>query len=388
MKVTNPLVHISIAVAILVICLLLFSFLPGALPAPEPLSPPTYLAATILCAVVLLLLRRKQLWTYLPIPLISLFAFLEESSYGVESGAVQPLTWERHNVPVYDLHNFIGVLNEVIQIELADAGWDFELGGQLLLSLLAILIVWLLFIGLYWLFAKRDRALPTLHLGFLAALSLAGSVYLLSLPADARGSLLFGYSAARLLLVGGLLGGGFLPFWLWRQAWFSGWLASKTLTRRLLPAALWLAALAGLAFVVWAPLDSAPDKAVLVQRLAAPLLWLLAASGVSGLVLLAASGRLTRLGNWLDHFRRTFFQTHPAYIYVVAAIVIIVFAQAMDRYLISFNDNITMPHLTGEDWDYWIEETLELCGAYLFLAATVVLALPGWQALRHKKKSP
>lgn len=388
MKVTNPLVHIGMVLAILAACLLLFSFLPGSLPAPEPMSPPTYLVATILCALVLLLLRRKQLWTYLPIPLISLFAFLEESSYGVESGAVQPLTWERHNVPVYDLHNFVGVLNEVIQIELADAGWHFELGGQLLLTVLAILVVWLLFIGLYWLLAKRAKALPNLHLGFFLALSLFGIVYLLSLPADAKGSLLLGYSATRLLLVGGLLAGGLLPLWLWRQPWFAGWLTSKAITRRLLPAALWLAALAGLAFVAWAPLDSAPDKVVLVQRLAAPLLWLLAASGVTGLVLLAASGRLTRLGNWLDRFRKTFFQTHPAYIYVVAAVLIIVFAQAMDRYLISFKDNISMLHPTGEDWDYWIEETLELCGAYLFLAATVVLALPGWQTLQPKKKSP
>src|SRR5690606_8878868 len=99
MKPANLLKHFGIALAILSASLLLFSFFPASLPAPEPMSPPTYLVATLLCLAVLLLLRRKQFWFYLPIPLLSLFAFLEEASYGVESGAVEALTWERHNVP-------------------------------------------------------------------------------------------------------------------------------------------------------------------------------------------------------------------------------------------------------------------------------------------------
>src|SRR3970282_2767215 len=117
---------------VIIFLTLLFTFLPFRLPAPEPLSPWVYLTAAGICLIALIRLRKsgRTILLFMPLLLLSVFGFLEETSYGVESGTVQPIYSQTYHVEVYDIHNFLPVIEQIFNRDLLQEDWNFLMSAQ------------------------------------------------------------------------------------------------------------------------------------------------------------------------------------------------------------------------------------------------------------------
>lgn len=372
----------GLAIAILVLGFSLFTFLPFKVPAPEPFSPFGYLAATIISGVLLYRIPDKRTrWLYALVPAISFFGFLEETSYGVEWGLVAPLEWNKYHVQVYDIHNLIPVIRSIVEERLSGDTANLTLLNHFLAANTLILLGGALFLWVLRRNSKQakdpQRAIDWL-LVFSLIFALAATAWLFSLPADAKNSWLLGYSASRWALGGLLLLAGMAPLALtWvapqfatrmRQA-LAAFIESAVgqKARRWLPGGLLLLALL---FQILAILDANDSRVVLLLRLAPGVLWM---AGLAALFLFAI-GALGQLAENLQKAFRwtlTAIRDNPAFVLVALGVVQVVFAQVMDEDIISLREKIHFANPWGEDWNYWIEETLETVGGFQLLAAVL-----------------
>lgn len=368
--------HLGFAIAILVGAVLFFTYAPFKLTPPELLSPWAYgLAALLALAGLFRIQPRKRIWIYLPILILCILGVLEETSYGVESGGVQPIYNETYNVQIYDLHNLIPILEQIFTKDLERADWNFELSSQFLRADGVILVAAALFIiAAQWRAAKSDPTSRswTLLAASAAALSLAASAWLLSLPADAKNALLFGYSALRLGMLLTILVVGFAPLALAlrpvRRAAVQDWITSahgRKRNRVLFIISLVLLLIASIVFQIWAPLSGAAELAT-VSRATPLVLW---ATALGLLLLIAIHTWAGSLQSLLSKIR-LFFANNPAYIYFFFCLFTIAFSQAMDQDRISLAQYISFTNPKGDDWNYWLEEAFEMTGALQLAAAT------------------
>ncbi|HSS98620.1 MAG TPA: hypothetical protein VLK33_16405 [Terriglobales bacterium] len=388
--------HLGIALVVLVATLVIFTFLPHLVPAPEPLSPFVYLAAAIVVIVGLFRIRpRRLIWIYLPLFLLTIFGFLEETSYGVESGVTQPIYSDTYHVEVYDVHNLIPILEQILDKDLQNSGWDIALLGDFLRADLFILVGLIAFGGFL---QARSRAENTDHddLVLKGALllslffALSAIAWLLSLPADSKNALLFGYSAIRLLSIAMIfLLGMALPIaalaskksWSQVRSRISEVVSSK-FQRRITYLVMGLLLAAGITYQIAAPLRL-QGEAVLLDRLNPVILWAMALCALSIFLLASWAGGLQSFLARAAKAIKDFFSANPAYVYVIVCVIVVGFAQLMDQDRISLAQFIPFKNPWGEEWNYWIEETLELSGAMQLMAASIFLNLRSVRSLEN-----
>lgn len=386
MRTERPILfHSLIALASYIVLALIFTPFPRLIPHPEDFSPAVYLAAFVLSLLILLWRKSwRQHWLYATLPLIALFGYLEETSYGREGTGAEPFYVALFQVKTYDVHNLIPGILRTIRDNLKLHDWDAVLFREFAWIAIAMLALGLAFY-IRMRVSQKDRAQPDM-LRSLAALSIPVSAYagylLLALPSDAKGAVLFGLSIERLALLAvlalALIGAGYLLFAL-RDAARSAalvarvdaWLANA-LWRRLLLTLAALACLAGLALMIWAPAPAFAALLVLLRRLAPLVGW---AAALGALVLMAVPtwrGRYPHPATARPRRLQRLLTAHPAFIYVTIGIVLILFAQLLDRDVFDFNALIHWPDFWVSNWNLQIEEFSEMVAAFLFVFAALL----------------
>ena len=389
MKNVSTLAHIGIAFATILLLSVLFTFAPYRLPTPETLSPWVYLTAAVLCLIGLILLRKsgRALFLYIPLFLLSIFGFLEETSYGVESGTFQPIYSQDYHVEIYDVHNLLPVIEQILSQDMQKAGWNFSMTVQFLRADGIIIMGLMLFcVAAQW-FSRREKPadIPrrVFQLASLAviAFTLIAVIWLISLPADLKNKFLFGFSLTRLAtIVGLLILGVVVPvFGLLSRARTNNaiqkinYLLSSRKVRVTGTTILGFALIVAIAYQLWAPSTIYTGQIAVLERVNPLILWVTAILMLFLIALASRKGALqsffARLGNGL----KTFFSNNPAYIYAVFCILIVGFAQLMDQNFVSLTQYIRFPNPWGEEWNYWIEETFEMTGAFELIVATLFL---------------
>jgi len=117
--------HLGLALALVPGVYVLYTVFRGSLSSPDVLSPFAYLIAFIASLFSYLRLEnRKNSGFSLFVLVLCGLAFMDEISYGVELGLVNPIYVEKYNVYIYDLHNLIGLVIELIQIFLRENNWQ------------------------------------------------------------------------------------------------------------------------------------------------------------------------------------------------------------------------------------------------------------------------
>jgi hypothetical protein len=388
MKNTPLILHIGISIFTVILITTLVTFLPYRFPSPEILSPWIYLIAAVLFAAGLFALRKS--WrvaiVVIPLLLLSVFGFLEETSYGVESGTFQPIYSETYNVQVYDVHNLLPILEQIVGKDLQQREWNFSMFDQLLRADGILLIGLILFCSaVQWNYEKgkgidtSKRVFKVLLLSLLF-FTLAAIGWLLSLPADSDNAIFLGVSALRLGIILVLLGAGFVIPVLGILAKgnqtgaiiqkINAWLASKT-ANFAITAVLLLVLLIGIAFQIWAPLRTYTGEIAIMERITPLVMWGTAAIAVTLLAKAAWNGRLQTFFSRITNGIRALFVNNPVYIYALACILIVVFSQLMDQGRVTLAQYIPFPNPWGEKWNFWLEETFEMTGAFELIVAAV-----------------
>jgi hypothetical protein len=65
----------------------------------------------------------------------------------------------------------------------------------------------------------------------------------------------------------------------------------------------------------------------------------------------------------------SFLSREPSYFYAGAAVLLILVAQLIDQDIIPLNAMIRTPGFHVKLWGLWTEETFEMNGAFMFIAA-------------------
>ncbi len=372
--------HSLIAIAAFVVLALIFTPFPTHIPHPEDFSPTVYLAAFVISLVVLVWRKAwRQSWLYSGIPLIALFGYLEEISYGREGTRAEPFYVALFQVKTYDVHNLIPGMLRTLRDSLGLHDWSAAVFTEFAWIAVAMVVLPLAFF--VWARRSQPDEAEGAFLQALATLSLPLSAYagylLLALPSDAKGAILFGLSIERLALLAvfvlAMAGAAYLLLGLRDAARLPAliarvdiWLARPTARRASLLVAL-LGVLAGLAIMIWAPAPRFEALLVLLRRLAPLVGW---AAGLSALVLLAVPtwlGRYPHPAAQRPRRLQRFLKAEPAFVYVLIGVLLILFAQLLDRDVFDFNAIIDWPEFWVRNWNLQIEEFSEMVGAFLFL---------------------
>lgn len=387
-----PIAHIAIALAALLLLTAAFTFLPYRLPTPERLSPWVYLTAALLTLFGLILMRKegRGLWVFVPFLLLCILGFLEETSYGVESGAVQPIYSETYNVDIYDVHNLLPILETALTKQLESIGLNFSMAASFL-RVDGYLIAGLFIFCVALQFASRKqtelprRVFRVLMLGLILA-TLAAIAWLLSLPAEARNSFAFGFSFSRLaIILAMLLSGVAAPaLGLLAGSARAGAITAKISAalaangpRRIAVAVLWILLLLGFGYQIWASLLNFTGQIAIVERVNPLVVWVTALCALALLSIAAWQGGMQAKLSSAGAKIRDLFAAYPLYIYAIVCILLVGFAQLMDQDRISLAQHIGFANPWDEEWNYWLEETFEMSGAFELLIATLVFFFGG-----------
>lgn len=360
------------------------------LPHPEDFSPQVFFVASLLLLAGCVRMGPQALrglyWLILG---LCVFIFLDEIAYGVELVGFEPIYIERYNFYIRDVHSSIGFVRGVLQEWLPEAGWNPSLFASLLRLDLALLAG----LGLLWWLARWGMQAASadawqarsLRLVLSASLltSLVTLAYMLSLPADPKNAFLLGLSPFRLAVALGLLAASGLAAWLLRptrQPRLLAWLGAR-MGRLALPGSLLLAALvlAGLVFQVQASFTFLPDALVRLERILPLALWATAQALWLWLGIQLWTGRLRTPLTTLASDTLAAFRSHPSFIYVAVALGLIFVAQLIDQNYLPLDEMLHTPGYHIEYWAVWVEESLEMIGAFLFAAAALVM--PGKRAV-------
>lgn len=365
----------------------LFTPFPRVLPHPEDFSPTVYAVAFGACLIALLRVGSwRQFWRYLPVFLLCTLAFLDEIGYGTEVDwfEVQPLTIARYNVQIHDLHNLIGLGNELLQTELAARRWNNTLFAQYLALATILALFGAAFAAGTRLRADEDNPTRVTHLmqiasGFSMAAGVGATVWLFLLPSDPKNALLLGYSPERLAMAGAMLIGSAAPL-----AWLSLEKARPKLksadslfedarVSKLLRVGAGALLFGVLIYALWSPLVRPPDQRAILARINPLIGWLAAEAWLFLLLFPARAGKFSR--PWRTYVQPIgrFFGEHPSYIYTVVAVGLIIGAQIFfDKAWLPLNKWLNTPGfwLNG-NWELWTEETWEMTAGFLFLVASL-----------------
>lgn len=372
--------HLKIAGSIVLISYLVFTVLPDLTPAPEDFSPYVYLVASLWLLFVCFQLPKRQAhkWAYWLIWVLCTLALLDEAGYGVEVFGFAPWHIARYNVDIHDLHNLLGLGFELLNTWLEAQRWN----GALFLAFLAFdaalllaAAVWLAIVRRGLAKASQTRWQARLAPATASALALAGLVAagcLLSLARDPRNEVFLGLSLARLVSLVLVLIPSLIPLGLWLKSRkrFEKNIAAWLKQPRTVFLFLELAAFASLVYQVYVTFLPHPDQIARIDRVTPLVLWLLASVFI---LRLAANV-------WLGGLRQpllprlwarllAFLQHEPAFFYTGVALVLIAIAQAIDKEWIPLNSWIKTSDFHVQLWGLWTEETFEMIGAYLFMAA-------------------
>lgn len=365
---------------ILSVSFILFTLVPSLFPHPEDFSPYAYIVAFIACLEVWLLMEDgKRKCLLLPILLVCVLALLDETGYGSEVMDIPPIYYSQTlHTQIRDLHNLIGIAIELGSQALVGAQWNGPLFG-VFLAVDGLLLAAGLFFG--WLLRFRvprteeglRRRILWLTAGFWFASGLAAAIYLLSLTQDPTNAFFLGYSAIRLASVLGIFAiSTALGILLFSQRKsprlrnISGWLTKHS---RIVLIFCEFLILVCLAYQLYAPFVFLPDQQTRLERITPLGLWLQAIAWFALLGAHAWRGGLREPVSRLFSRFADFLRREPAYLYMGCAVGLIVIAQLIDQGLIPLNTMIRTPGFHVSLWGLWTEETFEMNGAFMFIAA-------------------
>jgi hypothetical protein len=144
------------------------------------------------------------------------------------------------------------------------------------------------------------------------------------------------------------------------------------MSRRLTRVSALLAVLAGMALMIWAPAPGFESLIVLLRRLAPLAGW---AATLGALALMAVPTWLGRYPHpTAERPRRLqrFLKSQPAFIYMLIGMILIIYAQLLDRGFYDFNALIHWPEFWVRNWNLQIEEFSEMVGAFLFIFSALL----------------
>lgn len=368
--------HAGAALVAIVAIYALFTGLPGIFPHPEDFSPWVYLIAFIATLVACVQLPKDtRRWPFWTIALLCLLALLDESGYGVEIFDWKPLYLPQYHVYIRDLHSLADFAVELAREMLDELRWSgahfasfvlFDVGQLLGAGLFA----WVCRRGMTQ--AKEARwqgRIRAVTITAVAVVGLAAAAALLALPADPKNAILLGYSAIRLGSVFLVLAVSLVPVILNRRsdtklldlalAGKAGWVTP----------ALWLIAVAGFGYQLYAPFVFLPDQQVQLARITPLVLWLFAEATTIAMARLLWRGKLRRPLSQVWNDVGLALKNEPSFFYVGIALILIFIAQLIDQDLIPLNQWIVTPGFHVDLWGLWTEETFEMTGAFMFLMA-------------------
>jgi hypothetical protein len=378
--------HIGLAFLLLLVPFFLYTAFAKYLPFPEDSSPFLYAAATLFCFWSLSKLKgTSSFWGYIWIPILALFGFLEEISYGMELGWYKPFTVGNPDLLFQDFHNFVHIFIRWVEAGLGLGEWNSDLFGAFLWIDLIVIVFWFLWLAIlrsnsYKLSTSKwkDRVF---RFAFISSgiVGLACAVWLFVLPADPKNAAFMGLSLARLAEIFFVLGSATLTISVYRLSRsrrrppFSD-IFERNATKRksfLVFGLLFFGLAAGFLYQIIASFTTSPEEMVLIGRVTPLVSWLIAQSGLC--VLAAAFWRQHLRKAWSIYAGRlfAFFTERPPLVYTVFAIALLFFAQALDRdYFFLPNTGREFTGVLARDWHVWTEESFELIAAIQLAVAS------------------
>jgi hypothetical protein len=359
---------------------------------PEKASPFYYLFAFLYGLWVLLKLRGTPSFVrFIWIPILALFGLLEETSYGMELGWYEPFTVGSPDLLFQDFHNFIHIFWRWVQAQLGLGKWNPDLYKSFLIIDVGILV----FLMLWLSFVRRSNRMDSVkeRLNQVFQFSLLGSAlisvvcvfWLLLLPRDPNNAFFLGFSLVRLGEILFFVLIAVLPCTIYGSTHGKEMPKFIELTNRFFLSARhrWIfpilvsgALLSGLIYSIFVCFTSSPEEISLITRIAPLLGWIIAQAA---LLLLA-------FALWHDHLRKpvsayingffTYFWDWSSLIYVVAAVTLLIVAEALDRDYFFLPDTSSLGGVLARDWHVWTEETFELIAAIQLAAAVYFFPLP------------
>jgi hypothetical protein len=350
---------------------------------PEDAAPYTYLLATISGLIFLIKRSPKQRFgPNIVIFIITVLLMLDESAYGTEVFNIEPIYWKRYDYYVYDLHNLIKGLFEILNFELNRADWDFGMFDRFMKMDIVIIGLLLLYLIIYrlWIRKKTEKDQIQQIAINLASIFLIGyaffSIYqMMSLPADPKNVWLFGYSKKRIiLLISICIYIGFLV------AIYFNMINSKMKIIRFLthimdssgPKILMWVSL-GLGLLIIAiyqfilPFTPFPDYKAVFPRMT-PFVYLIAVSlAFLSFVLINWDGIFIRpLSSYKNRFLY-FLKRYPGYIYLGFVVIQIFISTLIDQHLISLE--FIVWKLNKWSLSIWVEESFEMIASFELVLA-------------------
>jgi hypothetical protein len=378
--------HVALALAVVILIYVLYTFFRKNLPSPDVLSPFAYLIAFIASFVSYWRIENKKSARFsLFVLVLTGLAFMDEISYGVEPGFVNAIYVEKYNVYIYDLHNLIGLIIELTQIFIKENEWNIELFAKFMqIDLIAILIS-VVYIAVLRIGQKTKDSQGQILFLFVQFLFFSGIISVLSLallPADPKNAWLFVFSKSRIALMATIFLFSSMPLvfltYLKRKSGARGLTITKLQELISTENSLKRLRLIGYGIIVavlvyefWTPFITYPDQKVIVDRIT-PIVALSIFTAILFLTVVQGwKGKLTRpMKSYLEPFQ-AFVNANPSLIYAVTAVVIIIIAQINDKSWVVLGDMFAFPSVGISDWGWWTEEVFEFTAAIEFYFASL-----------------
>lgn len=365
--------YFSAALAISSFAVLVYFFVPALREAlsqedhlVENLSAALFLVCFLLGSVRALKLNSPSRKILLFVPLLGLFAFLDEISYGQRI-----FNWDTpiiNEVSVENVHFILPLLRNLL--------WPY------LPHLAQVILAVAVFLGAYLLALRAKLAgqalarvqRRVLYLFFIVTIvsGIGALILLLSIPGDPKNVWLLGYSLTRVLMAGAMLLALFFSLWLavhlWRQPVEQARLLKQLealLTATIAKALATIAAigfLVGLGYLMLLPFNPFRDQYYYYAIRLAPLVfWATIESALLLLSSLAWRGRLTQPASHYLEPVQAFLTAYPAFFFVLLFLVLLVASQPFDL------------KIGKHYYEKFIEELLEFNAALAMLFASLMI---------------
>ena len=362
----------------------------------DHIAPYTYLIAAI-SGLIFLIYRspRQHSGPNILIFIITVLLLLDESAFGAEVFEIKPIYWKRYNYEVYDIHNLIKGLFEILIMELKKADWDFEMFSQFIK--MDIVIVGLLF--LYLIICRlriKEKTGTDQRRGIaisLASIFLIGyalfTIYqIISLPTDPKNVWLFGYSKLRIiLLILICIYIAFLAsinFKVIKSNLNVFMLLTRFMESNGLKFLIWLSLGLGFLFIaifqLILPFTPFPDYKAVVPRVT-PMVYLFTISiTFLSFVLINWDGIFFRPSSNYKNNLLYFFRRYPGYIYLGFVVIQLFISLLIDQNIISLE--FIVWNLLGDiHRGFRVEENFELIASFELIVAGVTFRFNNFSTL-------